>query len=120
MRFVADECFDARLIDALREDGHDVFAVRKFARGIDDEAVLDLARQEERVILTEDTDFGELVYRLRRPTEGVILLRLGLMAISEKLYRLRKAIAVEGHFAGRFVVVEPHRVRTRSLPSRLA
>lgn len=88
MKFLADECFDARLSDARREEGHDVFLVREVMSGARDATVLTWAYAEERILLTEDTDFGELVYRLKCPAHGVILLRLELAPVAFKLKRL--------------------------------
>ena len=64
MKLVADECCDELLVKGLRADGHDVVYVREVAAGSDDRTVLQLAAGEERVLLTEDKDFGELVVRL--------------------------------------------------------
>jgi predicted nuclease of predicted toxin-antitoxin system len=62
VRFLADEGFDSRVVDALRAAGHDVMAVAVVAKGARDSDVLDLAHREARVLLTEDRDFGQLVY----------------------------------------------------------
>ncbi len=75
MNFLADECCDAGLVDALRHEGHDVAFVMESMRGASDTDVLQRAQQEERILLTEDKDFGELVYRLHRTVPGIILLR---------------------------------------------
>lgn len=44
--------------------------------GISDDAVLELANNEEVILLTADKDFGELVFRLRKLSSGVVLIRL--------------------------------------------
>jgi predicted nuclease of predicted toxin-antitoxin system len=75
MRFLADESCDFRVVRALREAGHDVMAVIEIAPGSDDAAVIDMAAREGRVFLTEDRDFGQLVYAAAKATAGVILLR---------------------------------------------
>lgn len=62
MRFLSDEGFDFRVVEALRSAGHDVEAVAVVARGAADAEVLELARQDERILLTEDRDFGQLVF----------------------------------------------------------
>ena len=76
MKFLADECCDAALVNALRVDGHDVLYVAESLRGATDEGILDRAFSESRILLTEDKDFGELVYRLRLPTCGCVLMLL--------------------------------------------
>jgi hypothetical protein len=71
VNFLADECCDAFLVDGLRGDGHDVLYVKESAPGTDDHTVLQMAADQERVLLTEDKDFGELVVRLKLPAYGI-------------------------------------------------
>lgn len=76
MRFVADESVDRQIVNRLRLDGHQVWAVAEMEPGISDDMVLGLASREEALLLTADKDFGELVFRQRRVTSGVVLVRL--------------------------------------------
>ena len=69
------ECCDAGLVEALRREGHDVTYILEMRPGATDTEVLQQARRDERILLTVDKDFGELVYRLRRPVPGLVLLR---------------------------------------------
>jgi len=62
MNFLADESCAGPVIRALREAGHDVVAIAEVAKGATDEQVLERALNEKRVLITEDRDFGELVY----------------------------------------------------------
>ncbi len=75
MQFLADESADFAAVRALRADGHDVVAVAEIAGGAPDDVVLELARTSGRILLTEDKDFGQLVYADRQATGGVILIR---------------------------------------------
>lgn len=75
MNFVADESCAGPVVRALREAGHDVVAIAEVAKGATDEEVLNRALNEKRVLITEDRDFGELVYAHGRPSTGVILVR---------------------------------------------
>ena len=72
MRFLADESCDAAVFRALRTAGHEVLAVAEISPRADDEAVLELARGEQQILLTEDKDFGQLVYADQQATGGVI------------------------------------------------
>ena len=117
MTFLADECFDARLTANLLSDGHDVLSVSEAQRGASDDDVLRRAYAEGRVVLTEDKDFGELVYRLRRPAAGVVLLRMEAEPIELKWRRLRDTLRrFPDRIVGQFVVIEPRRTRFRPLP----
>lgn len=116
MRLLADECCDAGLVQALRADGHDVvYALESFS-GAEDDQVLAQAWTEERLLLTEDKDFGELVFRLQKSARGVILLRFDVVDRHQKVDRLRHILAQEGErLAGMFVVLEVDKVRLRPL-----
>jgi predicted nuclease of predicted toxin-antitoxin system len=116
MKFLADECCDAALVDALRGDGHDVVYATESLRGETDEALLTRAFSDGRVLLTEDKDFGELVYRLRRPTRGIVLLRFDVADRALKIPRLRYLLQQQGErLPGAFVVLEVDKVRIRAL-----
>jgi len=75
MRILANENFPLDAVVSLRTDGHDVWWVRTEAPGISDAEVLDLARRDNRLIVTFDKDFGELAFHAHLPVaSGVILL----------------------------------------------
>jgi predicted nuclease of predicted toxin-antitoxin system len=66
MRWLADECVAAPLVWFLRAGGHDVLYVAESAAGLSDPDVISLALREKRLLLTEDKDFGDLVFRRER------------------------------------------------------
>lgn len=68
MRFLADESCDFAVVRALRAAGHDVRAVAEAMPGGDDEDVIALAARDHRLLLTEDKDFGQLVFAHIRTT----------------------------------------------------
>ena len=71
MRFLADECCAASLVEALRQDGHDVAYVGETFAGLSDDEVLSHALENRRILLTEDKDFGDLAVRLYKPAIGL-------------------------------------------------
>lgn len=112
MRFLADESCDFGLVRALRGAGHDVHAVAELQPRATDEEVLALAVGAKRVLLTEDKDFGQLVYADERATAGVILLRFPSVArqgMAEAVVKLVGQRVKQGE--GRFIVVQPGRIR---------
>jgi predicted nuclease of predicted toxin-antitoxin system len=116
VKFLADECCDAALVDALRSDGYDVLYAVESLRGATDDELLARAFSERRIFLTEDKDFGELVYRLRRPAHGVVLLRFDVADRTLKVPRLRDLLEHEAErMAGAFIVLEVDKVRVRLL-----
>ena len=66
MQFIADESCDFAVVRELRAAGHDVIAVAELDAGIEDDVVTARALGERRVLLTEDKDFGQIVFASRR------------------------------------------------------
>lgn len=60
MRFLADESCDFAVVRALRAAGHEVVAIAEISPRATDEAVVEIAVREERILLTEDKDCGSL------------------------------------------------------------
>jgi predicted nuclease of predicted toxin-antitoxin system len=117
MNFLADESCAGPVIRALREAGHHVVAISEVAKGAADEDVLDRAQNEKRVLITEDRDFGELVYARGRSSTGVILVRFPSRARRAKPATVVEAVAKLGtRLQDSFTVVEPGRVRISSRP----
>ena len=61
MKLLADESIDRQIVEHLRLDGHHVSYIAEMEPGIPDDAVLNLANDEEALLITADKDFGELV-----------------------------------------------------------
>jgi len=79
MRILANENLPEIVVEALRQNGHDVLWVRTESPGISDRDVLSRARLEARVVVTFDKDFGELAFRFGLPAEcGIILFRIAM------------------------------------------
>lgn len=116
MRFLANENFPGAAVNALQAAGHDIVWVRAAAPGLDDPAVLAWSAREERVLLTFDKDFGELARASALPaTCGVVLLRIRMPAPRDVGQRIAELITARDDWAGHFSVIEPGRVRMRSL-----
>jgi predicted nuclease of predicted toxin-antitoxin system len=75
-QIVADESVDFRIVTQLREIGLIVYAIVEQQPSIRDEQVLAIANENEALLLTEDKDFGELVFRLQLPHRGILLIRI--------------------------------------------
>lgn len=74
MRFLVDRCAGRRLADWLREQGHDVLEISALGRDPGDAALLPLAADQERVLVTIDTDFGTLIHLRAQAHVGLIRL----------------------------------------------
>lgn len=110
-RFLADESCDHAVVRALRAEGFDVIALtERHVRSVDAEVIAE-ANREQRILLTEDKDFGWLVFVSARPTAGVVLIRFAgaRAALAEAIVEL--ALRRAGEIAGAFTVVDPGRFR---------
>lgn len=118
MRFLANENFPLFSIKQLRSLGYDVAAVVEDMSGAKDAAVLTRAVVEQRVLLTFDRDYGELIYRYKMPSPvGVIYFRFDPLTPEEPAEHLLKLLALP-HFTveNRFTVTDRKKVRQKRLP----
>ena len=114
MTFLADEGVDRQIVERLRLDGHHVAYVAEMSPGITDEVVLMESRISASVLITADKDFGELVFRQRQASTGVLLVRLGGMRPDTKAKVVSGAIQEHGQeLAGAFAVLGPGSIRIR-------
>lgn len=114
MKFLADEGVDKQIVDRLRQDGHTVWYVAEMEPGISDDEVLTIANQENAILLTADKDFGELIFRQRRISAGVTLLRLA--GLSQESKSEAVASVIKDHadeLQQAFAVITPGMVRIR-------
>lgn len=116
MRFLADESCDFAVVRALRSAGFDVLAVAEIVPRALDEEVIERAVHEDRVVLTEDKDFGQLIYGSGRPSTGVILIRFPGRARGDVAGTTLRVVEEQGaRLAGAFTIVQPGRLRIRRL-----
>jgi predicted nuclease of predicted toxin-antitoxin system len=119
VRFLANENFPGDAVTALRAAGHDLAWVLTDAPGSPDPDMLARAVRENRVLLTFGKDFGELAWRAGLPaTSGIVLFRLPMPSPADVGSAIAGIIGSREDWGGQFSVVEPGRIRMRSLPSR--
>jgi predicted nuclease of predicted toxin-antitoxin system len=112
MRFLADESVDFAIVHALRQAGHDVMSIAEARPGSSDDEVASLATSTNRILLTEDRDFGRLVYANQRALVGVVFMRYPAVARQRFASSVVALVESEGHRLPRtFVVVQPGRTR---------
>jgi len=113
-QIVADESVDFRIVRNLRNEGWSVFAVVETAAAIKDKEVLDIAVQHNTLLITEDKDFGELVFRLKLPHTGILLIRIFILSDTEKLSLVTRTITEHyQQLLGRFSVISDHLLRIK-------
>ena len=117
--FLADQDVWKATVDLLRAWGHYVITASEadLARASDEE-LLTKARNERRLLVTRDSDYGTLVYLGNRPSNGVILLRIEPQAQNEVHKELQRLLDVhtEDELKKAFCTVETGRHRIRRLP----
>ncbi len=112
MRFIVDECTGTRVAQYLREQGHEVFSVYEEARGMDDDGIIEKAFAENWILITNDRDFGEKVYRERQPHRGIVFMRLEDERVANKIKVLRRFLEnYADRLSNQFIVVTETQVR---------
>ena len=112
MRFLVDECTGPVVAQWLRKQGHETLSIFLENRGMDDNAIIRKAFSENWILITNDKDFGEMVYRQGYQHKGVVLLRLEDERAENQIKTLQQLLA--GHaqqLKDAFVVVTEKSIR---------
>jgi predicted nuclease of predicted toxin-antitoxin system len=114
MNLLADESVDQQ-IDRLRQDGHNVLYIAEAEPSISDDLVFDRANEMVALLVTEDKDFGEIVFRdSRLSSGGVVLLRLAGLSPERKAEVVSEAfLENERELPSHFSVISPGKIRIR-------
>jgi predicted nuclease of predicted toxin-antitoxin system len=89
MRFLVDEFTGSTVARWLRDQGYEVFSVYDEARGISDDDVLQKAFIENWILVTNDKDFGDKIFREGSSHRGIIFLRLDNERAANKIKKLQ-------------------------------
>jgi predicted nuclease of predicted toxin-antitoxin system len=117
LRFLADESCDFAVVRALRAAGYDVLAVSEVTSRSDDRSLVEQAGREKRILLTEDKDFGWLVFASHAQSSGVILIRFPGDARGALVQAVSQLVEEQGEeLFNAFVVVQPGYIRVRRKP----
>ncbi len=112
MRFLVDECTGPSVARWLGNQGHEVFSVYDQARGMQDDDILQKAVVENWVLITNDKDFGEKVFRERRLHHGIVFMRLADERAVNKIEVLRRLLdSHASRILDQYIVVTEKRVR---------
>jgi predicted nuclease of predicted toxin-antitoxin system len=122
VRLLLDQNLSPLLAEELVARGHDVVHVRSLGmRTASDLMIMDLACSEARVLVSADTDFGELLARTNAGSPSVLLLRRQdhrRAAQVAELLMLNLPMVAEDLETGAIVVLDDDRIRVRRLPLR--
>lgn len=114
MKFLADESVDFPIVRLLRQNHQDVLSILEDHQSALDDFILNLADKENRVLITLDKDFGELVYRLKMNHSGVLLVRLDGVKPTVRAEKVLQTIQQHGNeLANAFTVIQLGMTRIR-------
>ena len=115
MRFLADENISNKVVNALKSKGIDIVPIKEFASSLSDETVLETANVQNRILITFDADFGELVFRKKLKAKGVILLKFTPKSSQHTLETIANVLATQAKIEGHFLIVKEKRIRVLRL-----
>ena len=119
MKFLADMGLARSTVAFLHAQGHDAVHLRdQGLQRLEDDEIIEKARNEGRVVLTHDLDFGRIIAVSRATVPSVITFRLDDMRPAQVNHYLAEVLA---HFtgqleAGALISVNERGIRVRPLP----
>jgi len=114
---LADENVHTSIIDRLRRSGYTVISIRETMGGASDREVLQKATAIPAILVTEDSDFGELVFAHGIPAIGVIYLRYSWAELDAVIQAMLTVLSTRDAI-GSFFAITPRKIRERRLPER--
>ncbi len=112
IKFLVDECTGPNVAKWLTEMGYTVYSIFDNNPGLGDEVIIQKAQAENWVIITNDKDFGDLIFRDHFKHSGVILLRLQNERSSNKINGLKRVLEeCASQIKNNFVVVTETNIR---------
>lgn len=112
IKFLADVNIEKEVVDYLLGQGYDTKWVPDYDCEMLDEDLLRLADIEQRIFITNDKDFGELIFLQRKLSTGVILIRVKGQRTRDKVILMRKLLRRYGNkLLHHFVVATRNKLR---------
>lgn len=116
MKFLANENFPLKSYQILKNNGWDIEHIAEGNKGISDKEVIDYSKKEDRIIITFDSDYGELVYKKNYKPSGVIYLRLKSFRPEFPAELLKELMNNESLvFEFKFTVIDENQIRQREI-----
>jgi predicted nuclease of predicted toxin-antitoxin system len=112
IRFLADVNVEKPVVDYLLKEGYDIEWIPDIEIGMSDEGLLQIANREKRILITNDKDFGELIFLQKRLTSGIILIRAKGLRSREKVRLMKKLLmGYREKLLNHFVVLTKNKIR---------
>ncbi|MEO8711036.1 MAG: DUF5615 family PIN-like protein [Parafilimonas sp.] len=114
MKIIADESLNFEFVSFLRENGFEILSIAEKYSSASDENILEMSLIPPAIIINEDKDFGELIFKNKKEFSAVILLRYN---VSEEAFILKSLLSLlKNHFQElhkSFVTISVNRTRIR-------
>ena len=112
IKFLADVNIEKPLIDFLLKQGYDIKWIPDIDCGLADEDLLKLANKEKRILITNDKDFGELIFLRKRLSAGMILFRVKGQRTQDKVRLMKKLMmGYREKLLKHFIIVTKDKIR---------
>lgn len=117
LKFLIDENVGKSVVDFLKKEGFDcMVATANELASREDVFLLEYAFREGRIVITNDKDFGFLVFRQKLPSHGIILFRFINESPSLKISALEYLLSLEeGRLMNHFIVISEDKIRFRPI-----
>lgn len=116
LKFLVDECVGVALGNWLKENGFDTVFIMVEMPGISDAEVLSKAYLENRILITSDKDFGDMIFKNKSPHCGIVLLRIQIKTYVNKVQALQDLIKNHSHeLYDNFIVISDSGIIARAV-----
>jgi predicted nuclease of predicted toxin-antitoxin system len=103
------------VVNALRSKGIDIVPIKELTSGVSDETVLETANKQNRILITFDSDFGELIFRQKLKARGVILLKFAPKSTQQVVDTISNVLKTQAKIEDHFLIVKEKKIRVLRL-----
>jgi predicted nuclease of predicted toxin-antitoxin system len=112
IKFLADANIEKGIVEYLRTMQYDVKWVPEYNATLSDTQLLRIANKEKRILITNDKDFGELIFLQKKLTTGIILFRIKGQKTSAKIHLIKRIFQYFNEkLLHHFIVITSHKIR---------
>jgi len=112
IKFLADVNVEKPLVDYLLEQGYDIKWIPDYDCEMFDEDLLQMASEEQRILITNDKGFGDLIFLQKKLNVGTILFRVKGQRSEEKVKLMRKLLmGYREKLLNHYVIISKSKVR---------
>jgi len=112
LKFLADVNIEKQIVEFLRKSGFDILWIPDYNPLMSDEELLDLVANEDRILITNDKDFGYFIFLQKKPVNGLILFRIKGQSIEKKLANLEELLNYyKDKISKYFIVITEKKIR---------